>query len=331
MTSNLERSLRRELTNTGLTRAAIDAVWPEWWSSDAESSTSASAELRYTVARRLGISPRSLFDGPPVFMWRDEAKFKNLGGTTPNEQLVLTSFGVAVGRALISAAPDSAVALPGSAIGLREAILASAQYIQLSDLLAACWGIGIPVVKTNVLPLRRKRMHAMSIRLGDRYAILIGLNSRFPAQVAFIIAHELGHIAAGHITDTAAILDIDNPLESTERDDEELQADGYALALLTGHDTVDVVADVDTYNATQVANAAMVAAESTRIDPGTIALCLAYSSGRWRESIGALKIIPGQQSPEDVGIAINSIAARQLQWGSIGFDRADYLRRILSK
>ncbi len=97
-----EASLRRELLNAGLTNRAIDAVWPEWWSSDAEMSLSATAELRYTVARRLGISPRSLFEGPPKFVWRDEAKFKNLGPTTPVEQFILTSFGIAAGALQIS-------------------------------------------------------------------------------------------------------------------------------------------------------------------------------------------------------------------------------------
>jgi len=49
-----EASLRRELLNAGLTSRAIDAVWPEWWSSDAEVSLSATAELRYCTQLRAG-------------------------------------------------------------------------------------------------------------------------------------------------------------------------------------------------------------------------------------------------------------------------------------
>ena len=91
------RSLRRELRRAGITPSAIEAVWPEWWSAEAESSFSARTELRYTVARRLGLSPRYLLDGAAQFVWRDEAKFKNLGTTTDHQAIVLTSFGVAVG------------------------------------------------------------------------------------------------------------------------------------------------------------------------------------------------------------------------------------------
>ena len=49
--------LRREGDEAGTANAAINAVWPEWWSAEAEASLSATAELTYTVARRLGLSP----------------------------------------------------------------------------------------------------------------------------------------------------------------------------------------------------------------------------------------------------------------------------------
>ena len=38
----------------------VDAVWPAWWSDEAEGSPSAQTELRFGVSRRLGIDPRSL-------------------------------------------------------------------------------------------------------------------------------------------------------------------------------------------------------------------------------------------------------------------------------
>jgi IrrE N-terminal-like domain len=290
-----EASLRRELLNAGFTNRAIDAVWPEWWSSDAEVSLSATAELRYTVARRLGISPRSLFEGPPKFIWGNEAKFKNLGTTTPTEQLILTSFGIAAGRALITAAPPALASLPTAAAELRRQILQSSPYVRLGELLVACWGLGIPVAKTNIFPLEQKRMQAMTVRLDGRYAILIGRNSTFPAWIAFILAHELGHIACGHITDSAALLEMDDPLQIAERDNEELQADAFALALLTGDEQPEIISDAERYSAQQVAGAVVHAAADKRIDPGVLALCLAYSTGRWAESIGALKMIDRQE------------------------------------
>ena len=50
--------LRAKLKQAGLTNQAIDAVWPEWWSDEAESSLSAQAELRFTVPAGWGYHPR---------------------------------------------------------------------------------------------------------------------------------------------------------------------------------------------------------------------------------------------------------------------------------
>src|SRR4051794_15887231 len=52
--------LRLRLRRLGLSDDAISAAWPQWWSADAEASPSARAELRFGIARRLGLDPRSL-------------------------------------------------------------------------------------------------------------------------------------------------------------------------------------------------------------------------------------------------------------------------------
>ena len=122
MPASEAHKLRRQLQSAGITRRAIDAAWPQWWSAEAEGSVSAVAELRFTMARRFGLSPQSLFEEAPLFVWRDEAKFKNLGTATEEEAVVLSSFAVAVGAYLVSATPQG----PGiatetlSAIRLRE-------------------------------------------------------------------------------------------------------------------------------------------------------------------------------------------------------------------
>lgn len=58
--SAFERSLRARLRATGLTARVVDAAWPAWWSEEAEDSASAMAELQFTLARKLGMSPSSL-------------------------------------------------------------------------------------------------------------------------------------------------------------------------------------------------------------------------------------------------------------------------------
>src|SRR5262245_58890952 len=82
-TDNVPRdanSLKWSLQKLGFSDTAIDAAWPEWWSVDADASASANAELRFSLARKLGLDPRSLIENDePRFVWR-EAKYKHLTG-----------------------------------------------------------------------------------------------------------------------------------------------------------------------------------------------------------------------------------------------------------
>jgi hypothetical protein len=187
-----------KLKQFGYSDSMIAAVWPSWWSEDAEGSASAQLDLRFSVARKLGLDPRALLleEDQPTFVWKDEAKFKRLRSESVIEQAAITSFGVALARTLV-AATEEAFSLQGvRAKDLRSSILGNGHFVRLTDLLALCWGLGIPVVHLRVFPLPAKQMCAMSVRIDNRFAILLGQDANYPAPVAFYLAHELAHIAA---------------------------------------------------------------------------------------------------------------------------------------
>lgn len=320
--SSEAQALRKRLREAGVAPAAIRAIWPTWWSEEAEASRSAVVELRYTVARRLGLSPRSLFhDGNPEFLWKDAAKFKNVGTQSDDELAILTSFGVAVGQAVLAAIPKAAVELP-AARELRTVLLRTSPVVDLRALLDLSWAVGIPVVQLALFPLGAKRMHAITVRVHGRYAVLVGRESPFPAQVAYIVAHELGHVARGHVTEAPALVEAEDPL-IVAGDNEEHDADAYALELLTGDPRTIIDATDPKFSAAQLANAAMGAAAQLRVDPGVLALCLGHSSGRWKQVFAALKRLP--PGPVDVGAFINGIARHQLRWDDLPGDSQEFL------
>ncbi len=326
-----ESELRATLRSVGLTTSAIDAVWPEWWSEDASGSPSATTELRFTVARRLGISPASLFDDRPTFLWHDETRFKNLGAVNDHEAAVLASFSVSVGRCAIGATPLIGGTPPRiAALDLRADLLELGPTVGLQALLVGCWSLRIPVIHLRIFPLQQKRMHAVAARLDSRYAILVGRESRFPSQVAFYIAHELGHIMSGHVANSAALLDVDDPLQAEPHpDEEEAAADRFALELLTGSESPEIDTDRASFTVIELAAAAMKEGASRAIDPGVIALCLAHRTGQWQEAIGALKRIPPGE--EDVTRRINDLAAGQFAWDALTVDNQAFLRTIMGQ
>jgi len=227
-------ALKNRLREAGLSEPLIDAAWPAWWSDDAFVSQSAQAELRFSIARKLGLSAESLYHDDVKFLWKDDARFKNLSNETDDEKAIMTAFGISVSRMLTQPAGSEFRQPTIEAWELRSSILRSRPFVDLQGLLAACWAIQMPVIHLRVFPLRAKRMHAMATRVADQYAILLGRDARYPAPVAFTLAHEVGHIMLGHVGASSAIVDIGDPLQQGKRDAEESQADQYALEVLVG-------------------------------------------------------------------------------------------------
>lgn len=336
MTIDSAASLRDRLRRLGLSSAAIDAVWPAWWSEQADASASARAELHFGVARRLGLDPASLLadDEQPRFLWREEARFKHLAAADAAERAGIESFGRAVANAIAPHLPPVAASLEGrSAVELRDTMLRSAAHVGLRELLSLCWGVGIPVVHLQVLPWPQKRMAAMTVRVAGRWFVLLAKDASYPAPVAFYLAHEIGHIALRHLADDGAIVDMDvgDPLaDPADDDDEESAADTYALELLTGLARPAVrPAQEGVASAGELARTATSTGEQLQIEPGTLALLYGYSTGDWAIATAALRHV--YASPAPVWEAVNRAAVDQLHLDEAYGDAVSFLRTVLGQ
>jgi hypothetical protein len=320
--------LKRGLREAGLSDQVIQAAWPSWWSDELADDASGRAELRFALARRLGVSPKGLLGERVEFVWDDEAKFKNLSAEDEAHQAALTSFGVTIGRLLIRATPQSGTLDGLDAFIIREAVLQSQQYVDLDGLLALCWGVGIPVIHLRVFPLDAKSMHAMVIEVDGRHAILLGRDASYPAPIAFTLAHEIGHIVLGHLTGAPALVDLKDPATVTDPDDQEKEADTFALSLLTGRPDPVITTSIADFNAPTLANAVLKAGPEHGVDPATLALCLAHRTGVWPRAMAALKFIYGRDgSPMWRGTNVK--ASAELNWDEIGPDSAEYLHNVI--
>ncbi len=320
--------LRRQLKAIGLSDPAIKAAWPTWWSDDADASPSAVTELRFSLARKLGLDPRSLLassDGPK-FVWHDETRFKHLAGESETELIAISSFGKALGGMLSVATREPARGINVSAAELRRILLETARFVGLSELLSAAWSLAIPVVHLRVFPCERKRMAGMTTRTGGRCAIMLAKDSNFPASPAFYLAHEIGHIALGHLSTNPIWIDVDIDARSSV-EAEEIAADEFALELLTGYKQPRVLPTASRYTAKQLAEAAMQAADLHRIEPGTLAMCFGYSTGRWRTAHAALPLIYSSDKP--VWGEINGVARTQLDLEQLTDDTRSYVSAVL--
>ena len=324
------RSFNEELQCLGITKDAIEAVWPIWWSDEAEESVSAQAEMRFSVARRLGLSPKSVIgEHQPEFVRRHNAKFKGLSTYGEPEQAALTSFCIALGRHLEKGVPESTTSLENLADPaiVRNAVLARSPFVSLPDICAVCWDFGIPVVHLRVFPLSAKNMVATAVKTLDGFAVLVGKDSRFPALTAYHVAHELGHIAAGHLVESEAIIDLEEWKEQSERDQEEREADEFAMELLTGQKSSSLKCASSPKSGLELAYAINSAYAVQQIEPGTLALCYGYQISDWKTAYAALNHI--YKRKQDVWRSLNTTAAKQLDWTAYKDDEEAYIRAVI--
>jgi IrrE N-terminal-like domain len=320
---------RKRLKNIGLSDPAIDAAWPDWWSDDADPSSSARLELRFSMARKLGLDARSVLDeeGIPRFIWKDEARFKHLSGETDLERAAISSFGRSIGALLTSGSGVGQFSLTGStATVLRNAVLSSQPYVRLMDLLSLSWSSGIPVAHLRIFPSIRKRMAAMAVAVGERYAILLAKDSMYPPHIAFYLGHELGHIALGHVGKDSAIVDMESEALSAATDAEEVEADRFALELLTGRADLRLL-PTGSYNAPGLADVALRVSTDLHIEPGTLALCFGYSTGNWAVANSAMRFIYQEARP--VWFEVNRVTITQLDAEQLPSDANSYLAAVL--
>jgi hypothetical protein len=321
-----EDNLISRLRKAGISRAAIRAAWPPWWNEEAGATASGRAELRFALARRLGLEPKPLLGERVEFVWNDEALFKHLGAQDASQKAALTSFGMSVGRLLLRATPGGATEIASPEV-LRNAILASSPFVDLRSLVATCWALRVPVIHLRVFPLDAKSMHAMVVKVEDRYAILLGKDASYPAPVAFTLAHELGHVMCRHLAEAPAVIDLEDPALAKDPDDQENEADRFALTLLTGSPHPDIQTNLDSFNAPTLAAAVLDAATRYSVEPGTLALCLAHQRKAWPVAMSALGFIYSEKKP--TWREINGIADGELDWDALGDEAAHYLHNIM--
>lgn len=248
---------------------------------------------------------------------------------------MLTALAQSLGQIIVQATRTSYSALPDASV-IRDAVLTREPFVSLGSLISLCWGIGIPVVYQSVFPLTAKRMDAMTVAVEDRPVILLARRTTFPAFLAFVIAHELGHVALGHVGhdetladfSTASLFGEDEPGYFPRDDGEEADANSFAFELLTGNPSFAVQADSERFNSAQVAAAAAQAGEQYSVDPGIVALALGYETGEWPAVYSALKRL-GLHQP-DLPDRVNEVAFQQLNLENLNFDGSDFLTRMLT-
>lgn len=149
---------------------------------------------------------------------------------TPDVISNASRIGVSVAKLAIQAKTNEYHGIPDSPAAIRQEVLERSGVVTLRSLLHWCWSKGVPVVHLSHTP--GLKMDGLAVEISGETAIVTA-KTDYPSKLAFIVAHELGHISLDHLKNESGFI-ADEHVERATNDVVEIAANQFACELLTG-------------------------------------------------------------------------------------------------
>lgn len=313
------------LKDLGYTKHYINKLLPDWWDNSLLKTSAGSLQFALILNQRLGIDARFDSQGTlSVSLDQSRTRFKHRLDTRSSELAQAAGLGRAIAKLALHELPiPKTDILPADPLALRAYLLNrySASSIDFDSMVDACWQFGIPVLHVESLPLLSKRPAGMAINIQGRPAIILGHRLEHKSRQLFVLAHELGHIALGHVKRDDILLDEDvvevvenlGSQRASVQDSEEKEADHFALQLIRGSATL---APKRLFSV--MASGAVLAVEALRsgaqlqIDPGHLLFSWAKETGQWASASTAITFLPNGHG------AMATLRAKLLAYARLG-------------
>lgn len=301
------QSLYQTVRGLGLTKAQVRGLLPVWWAPELEADSNGVAELGLHLSRRLSLDLAALLAGHLVPKGAvAQVAYKHRSGSAPEKFAAASYIASSLAQAVLDAFPSKVVELPADPETLRAAARAAKgdAVVGFDALLALCWASGIPVIPLPRLPVGVRKMDGAALRVGNRPVIVIAKRQSSRAWLSFILAHEMGHLALGHIGAGSTLIDValhESATYATDSsgDAEERAADRFALEVLGGPSLGAAIGDwPERESAPGLAAAARDLGRSLHVEPGHIILRHAFESKRWADAANALRFLSEDFDPE---------------------------------
>lgn len=318
------------LRKSGFQSARVRGLLPEWWTPEFEATPSGAQQARLYIARALSLQLKPFSEEPPriEFDLPDRRCFKRSENTSDADLIAAVAVARSASRIALAACDAPFVPPPPSGSAIREHILKSgAPWIGLKQLVDYSWSCGIPVLHLATPLLGKKKMDGIAMSLNGRPSIVLS-NKRKYGFLLFHLAHELGHIALGHLGQNDAIVDdeIKNDADGNKNDQEQA-ADNFAIELLTGKAKAHFTLKTK-IKAPKLADIARAEGERVKIDPSHILLNVAHHSPNlYPLCVSAINHLGGAGS-EDQDLITN--AAIQNLSGNLKADNEHLLRNLIA-
>ena len=238
-------TLMRRLSQAGFKRQFVTAaLLPDWWEESYAQDPDVLPEIEFRIARFLD-APLSVIRNvdeiliPPLY---GDPQLRKVRDVERDRLGPAIHAAMRVSRAVIRNLRSSREAKvpPNNGIEWRQLLQSGGDGpVSLDLVLADLWTRGIPVIPLDMLP--SPSFQGLACIVDERPTIVLGHKYDEPGRVAFLVAHEAGHIAAGDCSQDTLVLDEDENVQDESA--MESAADQFASSLLLGKKGGEITAD----------------------------------------------------------------------------------------
>jgi hypothetical protein len=320
------KALRKRLSAAGVKPKFLDTVvLPSWWDDSIASTPGGFREAASYIAAHTGFSVASLLDAGKElsFAVHGGVKFKKAKGVAEEDVSLVTHYAISVARCVMSALEEEPLGAIPEPMEWRQKLLgdSSKPWVCLDEVLAATWELGIPVIHLRNLPSGNKKPDALTTMVGDRPVIVVFKNNKSPSWIAFIVAHELGHIHHKHLKAGQTL--VDEKIGQTSDEADEGEANDFALRLLTGFDNLGLNS-TRSLSIPRLAEAAERFGATYRVAPGVAALNYGFTTKEWALANGAVGLL---EKHDDAGKDLKQAMDEHLDLDLLSDDSREWIIR----
>jgi len=302
----------------------IKNITPYWWDNSLARSRGASQQAVLSIAKHLNLDLKSVIDENSELRFKDvSCCYKKAGNKTVNDLYVATGLVFSASQTIASITKKKHLLFSAPSIIRAQVLESGKPWVDLESLVRYCWDHGVPVIFLPDLPVSKK-MDAVVQNVNGRPVIAITKKHKHESALLFLLAHEMGHIFSGHLSDNQMI--IDESVNELDEDTQESEANSFALELLTGRAETHFHSDGKRLLSEHLAIAAKAKGIELKIDPGHIALNWAHTTNYWAIANKALNILYPEPHWEN---NIKKIIANEINVFDAKEDEVDYLLNLM--
>jgi hypothetical protein len=320
MSGSPMQALFSRLSSLGISPVFARRTLPAWWDDSIASSDSGIQQAQLYISKAFNLDIRS-FDAGQIEFRQAQRKFKLSRNVTEESVNLSAHYVTGIARIALQAI-DQQSPVPFASLDLRRECLGLGKTVDLAALLMWCANAKIPVMHVHSLP--GKKMTGLVVRESGKFAIVLSRKG-CQSEMLFWLAHELGHVAYGHLKQDGFFAD--EKIGGNFEDDDERQADSYAVGLLNGSDTKYTIQHL--VRAPDLAAAAVRTGISAHVDAGHILLNFGHHNSKYIAlAKAALKELG--QSSEAATSAVNGSIFSWLPRDNLSEDQFEFIQTACS-